>query len=141
MGFQNLTIIGSTGPDELAYVPRDSRIVAFANVRDVMDSDFRHKLQALQPGSAARNNDFEARTGVNVESDVDAVIASLGAGTEMGRPLVLARGRFNEVRIKGLMLEQGGQVETYKGKDLVTIAGDDHDLSVEIGRASCRERV
>ena len=52
-------IVGSSGPDELAYVPPDSRLVAFANVRDVMDSDLRHKLQAFQPDSAGRIHDFE----------------------------------------------------------------------------------
>ena len=123
-GFQGLTIIGSDGPEELAYVPQDSRLVAFANVRDVMNSDFRHKLQALQPDSAARTNDFQTKTGVNFESDVDAVVISIAAGTEMGPPLVIARGRFDAVRIEGLMREQGGEISEYKGKRLITIAGE-----------------
>ncbi|MDO8794723.1 MAG: hypothetical protein Q7J25_08895 [Vicinamibacterales bacterium] len=130
VGFQGLTIVGSDGPDELAYVPQDSRLVAFANVRDVMNSDFRHKLQALQPDSAARTSDFQARTGVNIESDVDTVVVSLGAATEMGPPLVIARGRFDAVRIEGLMREQGGEVEEYKGKRLVTVAGAEHPFGV-----------
>jgi hypothetical protein len=130
VGFQGLAIVGSNGPDELAYIPHDSRLVAFANVRDVMDSDVRHKLQALQPDSAARTHDFEEKTGVNIESDVDAVVASITGGGDMGRPLVLARGRFNQVRITGVMLEHGGQVQAYKGKDLVSVAGNDQDLGV-----------
>lgn len=130
VGFQGLTIIGSNGPDELAYVPQDSRLVAFANVRDVMNSDLRRKLQALQPDSAARTNDFEARTGISIESDVDTIVASLGAGTEMGPPLVLARGRFDAVRIEGLMREQGGEAQDYKGTRLITVAGGDHPFGV-----------
>ena len=130
VGFQGLTIIGSNGPDELAYVPHDSRLVAFANVREVMSSDLRRKLQALQPDSAARTNDFEARTGINIESDVDVIVAAIGAGTEMGPPLVLARGRFDAVRIEGLMREQGGEAQDYKGTRLVTVTDDDHDLGV-----------
>ncbi len=130
VGFQGLTIVGSDGPDELAYVPQDSRLVAFANVREVMNSDFRRKLQALQPDSAARTNDFQDKTGVNIESDVDAVVVSLGASTEMGPPLLIARGRFDAVRIEGLMREQGGEVADYKGKRLVTVAGDEHPFAV-----------
>ena len=53
-GFQGLTIVGSNGPDELAYVPHDAPLVAFANVRDLMNSDVRHKLQALQPDAGVR---------------------------------------------------------------------------------------
>jgi len=129
-GFQGLTIVGSNGPDELAYIPQDSRLVAFANVRDVMSSDFRYKLQALQPDSAARTSDFQARTGVNIESDVDAVVVAVGPGTEMGPPLAIARGRFDAVRIEGLMREQGGEAEDYKGKRLITISGNEHPFGV-----------
>ncbi len=52
-GFQNLTIIGGNGPAELAYVPAEARFVAYANVRDVMDSEVRHKLSTLQPDAKA----------------------------------------------------------------------------------------
>ena len=49
MGIQNLTLIGGNGPAELAYVPADARVLAFANVRDVMDSEVRRKLMELHP--------------------------------------------------------------------------------------------
>ena len=52
-GFQNLTIIGNDGPDELAYVPADAGFVAYADVRDVMASELRQKLSLLQPGANA----------------------------------------------------------------------------------------
>lgn len=129
-GLQGLRIVGSNGPDELAYVPQESRLVAFANIRDVMNSDFRHKLQALQPDSGARANDFQDRTGVNIESDVDTVMLSLGASTETGPPLVIARGRFDAVRIEGLMREQGGEATDYKGTRLVTITGGEHPFAI-----------
>ena len=43
VGFPNLGIT-SDGPAELAYVPADATAVAFANVREVMDSAVRQKL-------------------------------------------------------------------------------------------------
>ncbi len=38
----------------------------------------------------------------------------------MGTGVVLARGRFDEVKIEGLMREHGARVDVYKGKRLIT---------------------
>ena len=51
MGIQNLTLIGGNGPEEFAYVPADARVLGFANVRAVMDSELRRKLMELHPGA------------------------------------------------------------------------------------------
>ncbi len=121
-GFQNLTIIGGDGPDELAYVPADARIVAYANVRDIMNSEVRHKLTALQPGTTNPPEQFKEQTGIDIETDVDYVVASapgMPEETEGQPPLVLARGRFDQVRIEGLVIGQGATVEDYKGSRLV----------------------
>jgi len=121
-GFQNLTIIGGDGPDELVYVPADARFVAYANVRDVMDSEVRHKLTALQPGTANPPEQFKEHTGIDLETDIDYIVASaseMSDPTAGEPPLVLARGRFDQVRIEGLVLEQGGTVEDYKGSRLL----------------------
>jgi hypothetical protein len=129
-GFQNLTIIGSSGPDELAYVPSDARVVAYANVREIMDSELHQKLKALQPRSDDGLAKFEAETGVDVTRDVDYVLAVLGPGgvaTEpQGPPLVLVRGRFDEVRVEGLVRSKGGEVGEYKGQRLFSYREADH---------------
>jgi hypothetical protein len=125
-GFQNLTLIGASGPNELAYVPSDARVVAYANVREIMDSELHQKLQSLHQ---SRNGDglarFEAETGVDVTRDVDYVVAVLGgegtvSGEHQGPPLVMARGRFDEVRVEGLVRSKGGVAEDYKGQRLFT---------------------
>jgi len=121
-GFQNLTIIGGDGPGELVYVPADTHFVAYANVRDVMDSELRHKLSALQPDSSRGPEQFKEHTGIDVETDIDYIVASfpeMGNPTEGQPPLVLARGRFDNVRIEGLVREQGGTVEDYNGARLL----------------------
>jgi hypothetical protein len=119
-GFQGLTIIGGDGPAELAYVPADVRFVAYADVRDVMDSEVRRKLSVLQPGTNTGPQHFKEQTGIDLETDVDYVVAAhSGMPPESGPPLVLARGRFDEVRIEGLVREQGGVVEDYKGSRLL----------------------
>jgi hypothetical protein len=130
-GFQNLTIIGGDGPDELVYVPADTHFVAFANVRDVMDSELRHKLSTLQPDSSRGPEQFKEQTGIDIETDVDYVVASfpaMGQATGEQPPLVLARGRFDEVRIEGLVRQQGGTVEDYKGSRL--LVNDEKNFAV-----------
>jgi hypothetical protein len=122
-GFQNLTIIGGDGPAELAYVPADAHVVAYADVRDVMDSEVRRKLSALHPGTATTGQEhFRDQTGIDVETDIDYVVAalsSMGGPTQGEPPFVLAKGRFDQVRIEGLLLGQGGNVEDYKGSRLL----------------------
>ena len=122
-GFQNLTIIGGNGPSELAYVPADAHFVAYANVRDVMDSEVRRKLTDLQSSPDAGPEHFKEQTGIDLETDIDHVVATfaqMDAEPAQGEPpLVLARGRFDEVRIEGLIREQGGSVEDYMGSRLL----------------------
>jgi len=79
------------------------------------------------PGQdAGRDNaqrEFEKQTGINIESDIDHVVACLQADSAGGRGpgagLVIARGTFNEVQIESLMREHGAQVEQYKDKRLL----------------------
>lgn len=120
MGLQGLAVIGGNGPEELAYVPADAHFVAFADVRDVMDSELRRRLSALRPDTRRAEDDFKARTGIDVETDIDYVVAAASGPApssqgEQRAPLVLARGRFDAVRIEGLVREKGGQVQDYKG--------------------------
>ncbi len=113
---QNLLIIGADGPDELVYIPADSQIVGFANVREVMDSELRRKV--LQFGGPDRpgGNFLEEHTGISVERDVDQVVVSMAGGADpQGHPsLAIVRGRFDQDRITQLVREQGGVVEEYQ---------------------------
>jgi hypothetical protein len=121
MGVQNLTLIGGNGPDDFAYVPSDARMLAYANVRAVMDSEVRRKLMELHPG--ADNADrFQERTGINIEEDIDSIIAAVTSEMTDGQgpPLVLARGRFDQVRLEGFAREEGGVVDEYRGKRIIT---------------------
>ena len=111
-GFQNLTLFGADGPAELAYVSKDARMVAYADVRALMTSPVRQKLHPQDQSP----NPIDPRTGINFEQDVDHVLASaLVSDPTNGPPLVLARGRFDQVRIEGVVREQGGTVDTYRG--------------------------
>ncbi len=78
-------------------------------------------------------DNFLAQAGINVETDIDRVVAGLSEGQteeERDRPLVLARGRFDDDLIETLVRKRGGQVEDYKGKRLLTLNEDDRILGL-----------
>ena len=118
------------GPEELAYVPRDATAIAFANVHEIMTSELRQKLHRNLPMQENGQQELQNQTGINLETDVDRVVACLypdrdGTNTP-GAGMVLARGRFDEVKIEALMREHGAHVENYNGKRL--IVADPQDL-------------
>jgi hypothetical protein len=111
------------GPDELQYVPRDATVIAFANVQELMNSELRQKLRRALPMPENGQREFENETGINIETDIDRVVASLNPDPDStnlpGAGMVLARGRFNEAKIEALMREHGAHVEDYKTKRLI----------------------
>ena len=125
MGLQTLSFIGTDGPAELAYMPADARLVAYADVRAVMNSEFRQRVRDLSPRDG-QGDDIQERTGIDIESDIDhVVVASLAGGEGTQRPLAAARGRFDEVRIEALVRERGAQVEDYNGERLLVMTEED----------------
>src|SRR5574340_926725 len=129
-GVPTLSRWTARGPEELRYLPKDASVVAYANVRDVMQSELRQRMRKLERHDQRGREDFQEKTGINIETDIDRVVACLtrrGTDRQDGG-LVLARGRFDEVRIEGLVREHGGTVEQYKSKRLIatTESGDDH---------------
>jgi hypothetical protein len=142
MGLQAV-IIGGDGPAELAYVPEDARVLAFANVREVMDSELRRTLESVKPQVDAPadpdaldgDDKFFAATGVDVETDVDSLVASFaGVGESDQHPLVVARGRFNNGLIESAILQhadgQRGRVETYQGTRMAVVPEHSQSLAV-----------
>jgi hypothetical protein len=117
----------AAGPSELEWVPADAAVVAYADVRDVMNSEFRARIRAWEPNGRERDA-FEERTGLNIEHDIDTVVAAMlpgGAASSDPREsgVVLARGRFDVIRLEGLAREHGGQVEDYQGTRLIRHGG------------------
>jgi hypothetical protein len=111
VGFPTLALQGAPGPEELRFVPRNATLVAFANVNDVMNSSLRERLRQALPDQPDGQREFQEATGINIETDIDRVVASLAPDNV----LVVARGRFDTVKIEALMREHGAVVEDYKG--------------------------
>mgnify|MGYP003344366092 FL=1 len=132
MGLPVSVFTSAAGPDELQYVPANAAVVAYANVRDVMNSEFRQRFKNLEP-TQQHQNEFEEKTGLNFEHDIDSVTAAVMPKDGMSqRPqeafLILARGRFEAARLEALAVEHGAQAADYNGKRLITHSdksGDD----------------
>ena len=120
------------GPDELKYVPEAAAIVAYADVREVMNSQFRQKIRTVLPDHDTKGQEeFQRETGINIEQDIDYVLAWMtpapaaqAAGAQSpdahdkgGRPvgLVLLHGRFDTARLEALATSHGGVIETIDG--------------------------
>src|SRR5215471_9013192 len=74
-GFPSLSASRS-GPAELAYVPADASVVAYADVGAVMRSELRQKMKAALPDERGQQ-EFQAQTGIDIERDIDYVVAAM----------------------------------------------------------------
>ena len=124
-GFSTSAFAPSGGPDELKYLPSNATLVAFADVHEVMTSEVRQKLQSGLPFHGQGQRSFEDETGINIETDVDRVVFGLTPlldAAQQGTPsgLVVARGRFNTVKIESGCESRGARIEDYKGKRIIT---------------------
>lgn len=122
-GFSTRAFTAPGGPDELRFLPANVTVVAFANVHEVMTSELRQKLRTELPFQGRGQQSFQDDTGINIETDIDRVVFGLAPGDASGghpNGLVIARGRFDVVKIERAMRDHGATVEEYKGKRIVT---------------------
>ena len=133
VGFPAGAFTRADGPDELRFIPRDAIVVAYADVADVMASELRQKLHKAIPFEENGQREFQNQTGINIETDIDHLVAclspDLSTNNTPGAGMVIARGRFDEVKIEALMRAHGAHVEDYKGKRLVVADVADHPTS------------
>ena len=134
-GFPARAAAGRGGPEELNFIPRDAAVIAYANVQEIMASELRQKLHHALPIEPNGQRELQNETGINLETDVDRIVACVrpdAAGTNVpgGAGMVLARGRFDEVKIESLMREHGAHVEDYGGKRLIVADGNSTDVYV-----------
>lgn len=113
--------------EDLAYVPADTTVVAYANVRDIMNSEFRQKLREVMPSATGEGrNEFFDETGIDLERDVTSVMVAFSgkAETIKANPeknvIVLVRGVFNPPVIAASATQRGATVGDYKGKQVIS---------------------
>jgi hypothetical protein len=127
---------------ELKYVPSNASVVAYADVRNLMQSELRQKLHKAS-GSDGEDGqaEFHKETGIDIENDIDRVVAFMeptGADDNGYTGMIVATGRFDQGRLEALAREHGGVVEDYNGKRLisktadVTVADNAHHKSMTV---------
>ncbi|BCS34466.1 hypothetical protein TBR22_A36930 [Luteitalea sp. TBR-22] len=123
MGGMPRALASNTGPDELSLVPAGAAVVAYANVQGVMTSEFRQRLNTLMDNEGKGRQEFQEQTGIDVERDIDAVIAAMSPAADgtanHGSGFVALRGRFDIAKIEALVTSKGGQLTDYKGARLL----------------------
>ena len=128
-------------PPEMRYVPADVAMVAFADVRAVMNSDLRRALMpSIDPESRKGRQMMNDFAGVDVEKQVNRVVAYVEpytppdpqsqANPEIPRALVLVQGTFEPARIEAFIRERAGTMDEYKGRKIFVRREDDHEIAV-----------
>ena len=114
----NLPLKTRGGPEEFAYLPADVNGVAYANVTTIMNSQFTQRLRQVLPTGDEKTK-LQAELGIDIERDIDSVVAgTVGFGPDE-HGLVLVRGRFNTGHLEALAVQHGGTAQEYKGKKLI----------------------
>ena len=114
------------GAAELAHVPSNASVVAYANVREMMLSDVWARIRPMMADGLGQDR-LEQQLGLNIERDFDHVLAFLSPGSTPWQPagLVLLRGRFDMTRLEAAAREGGATVSDYAGTRVVSIEADD----------------
>ncbi len=121
-GLPMRALASQAGPDDLALVPAGAAVVAYANVHDVMQSEFRQRLTLAMDSKSEGRHEFQEATGIDIEQDIDSVVAAGmpkadGTGHDVG--FVALRGRFDTTRIEALVSSKGGVLDEYRGARLL----------------------
>lgn len=112
------------GPEELNYVPSDAAVVAFANVRQLMDSQFRQQVKGLESADHQQGQEeLKNEIGIDIERDIDYVVACMlasptAAPADAKSGYVLARGNFDRPRIEAFIRGKGGVEQEYRGRKM-----------------------
>lgn len=115
-------------PVELRYVPADVALVAYADVRSVMDSELRREIERITMGPRRGRQQMREFAGIDLEKDVHRIVAYLqpdGTADNASNPqapphaLVLAQGTFNQAAVEQFLKDHGGSLEDYRGRHLL----------------------
>jgi hypothetical protein len=113
-------VAGRAATPEFSYLPPDTTGVAYVDVQEVMKSGFAQKLRQFLPTGEDKDR-LAAELGVDLERDIDSVVASMsGGGPQSG--IVVLRGRFDAAKIEAAAVQHGGSVSEYHGKKLLVNA-------------------
>ena len=141
LAYNRVSGVGAGLPPEIRYVPADAALVAFADVRAVMNSDLRRALMpSVDPESRKGRQMMNDFAGVDVEKQVTRVVAYVEryaapdpqaqVTPDVPRALVMVHGTFEPARIEAFIREHAGTMDEYKGRKIFVRSEDGHELAV-----------
>ena|SRR6185437_14080983 len=122
----------------LAMVPADAKIVSSIDVTQARSSDFGQYLLSKTQNDNHDFADFVEQTGFDPRRDLQSLIfesAGPAVDRSQSRFAILARGTFDEDRIRTTAQAKGGTVETYEGIKLLIPPGNGHKTAVAFPEA------
>lgn len=131
-------------PPEVRYVPANAEILAFADVKALMNSDLRRELMPkIEEGSRKGKQMMNDFAGVDLEKQVNRVVAYVEPYTtppdpqvqnrpEIPRALVMVQGTFDSMRIEQFVRERAGALEDYRGRKIFVHREDGESVAVGI---------
>ena len=129
-------------PPEIRFVPANVEVVAFADVRSLMNSELRRELMPTIEGGSRKGhqmmNDF---AGIDLEKQVNRVVAYVepykaadpqtDRRPEIPHAVVMVQGTFDPARIEQFIRDRAGALEDYKGRRI--FVHRDNDKAVAVG--------
>lgn len=119
---------GAVDKGLLALVPQNAQVVAGINVAASRDSDFGQYLSTRFNTDMRGLEEFTAETGFDPRRDLQSVlfasVSPVGDSQNL-KAIVLARGTFDESKIRSVALAKGAVVQTFSGVD-VYVQGSGH---------------
>jgi hypothetical protein len=129
------------GPSELSYVPSDAAVVAYANVKDLMASQFRQQMKAIDPAKQDEGQaELKNELGIDIERDIDYVVACMmgqpaAAGATEKNGYVVAHGTFDRPRIEAFIRAKGGVERQYQGRTIFVHPVNEVNATTDATRA------
>jgi hypothetical protein len=122
-------------PAELRYVPFNAELVAFADVRAVMNSELRRELERAADGSERGRRQADDFAGIDFEKQVNRVVGYVESTDNVtGAPprgLLLAQGSFDQTRIEQFVRDRSGTIEDHNGKRIAIYRRTGSDQGVQ----------
>ncbi len=122
----------------LAMVPADAKIVSSIDVTQARNSDFGQYLLSRTQNDNHDFADFVEQTGFDPRRDLQSLIfesPGTAADRAQSRFAILARGTFDEDRIRSTAQAKGGTIESYNGIKLLLPPGDGHKIAIAFPEA------
>src|SRR3954470_17324826 len=75
-GFPATAFFSGSGPEELRYIPSTATVVGYVEVREIMSSDLRQRVnRTIQPQLQENHRrEFQELTGINFETDIERLV-------------------------------------------------------------------